>query len=58
MKVIKRVLLLVLIIIVAGASIVIGQGYQMYIEAVEKVPVEQKAQEIMEIDHYLSLIHI
>ena len=54
MKVIKRVLLLVLIIIVAGASIVIGQGYQMYIEAVEKVPVEQKAQEIMEIDHYTS----
>ena len=54
MKVIKRVLLLVLIIIIAGASIVVGQGYQMYIEAVERVSVEEKAEEIMGIDHYTS----
>ena len=51
MRLIKRILLLAIIVIVAAASIVIGQGYQMYLDAVEEISVEEKAAEIMEKEH-------
>lgn len=54
MRLIKRILLLAIIVIVAAASIVIGQGYQMYLDAVEEISVEEKAAEIMEQDHYTT----
>ena len=54
MRLIKRILLLAIIVIVAAASIVIGQGYRMYLDAVEEISVEEKAAEIMEQDHYTT----
>ena len=54
MRLIKRRLLLAIIVIVAAASIVIGQGYQMYLDAVEEISVEEKAAEIMEKEHYTT----
>ena len=54
MRLIKRILLLAIIVIVAAASIVIGQGYQMYLDAVEEISVEEKAAEIMEKEHYTT----
>ena len=54
MRLIKRILLLSIIVIVAAASIVIGQGYQMYLDAVEEISVEEKAAEIMEKEHYTT----
>ena len=54
MRLIKRILLLAIIVIVAAASIVIGQGYQMYLDAVEEISVEKKAAEIMEKEHYTT----
>ena len=54
MRLIKRILLLAIIVIVVAASIVIGQGYQMYLDAVEEISVEEKAAEIMEKEHYTT----
>lgn len=54
MRLIKRILLLAIIVIVAAASIVIGQGCQMYLDAVEEISVEEKAAEIMEKEHYTT----
>ena len=54
MRLIKRILLLAIIVIVAAASIVIGQGYQMYLDAVEEISVEEKAAEIMEKENYTT----
>lgn len=47
MKVIKKVILVVLLVSASIAVLVIGNGYNMYKEAIEQMPLEQKVQRII-----------
>ena len=52
MKLIKRIFLLILLAAVCGVGFITGEGYNMYKQALEKEPVSEKVQTIMEIDNY------
>lgn len=55
MKVIKKVILVVLLVSASIAVLVIGNGYHMYKEAIEQMPLEQKVQRIREKENYTSI---
>ena len=54
-KVIGKILIIILIILLSFGLIIVGTGYNMYKEAIEKVPLEQKVEEIKEKDNYTTL---
>lgn len=52
MKLIKRIVLLILLAAVCGVGFIAGEGYNMYKQAVENEPVDEKVQNIMDTDNY------
>ena len=54
-KVIEKVLILILVILLSIGFIIIGSGYNMYKEAIEEVPLDEKVEEIKEKANYTSL---
>lgn len=54
-KVIEKVLIFILVILLSIGFIIIGSGYNMYKEAIEEVPLDEKVEEIKEKDNYTTL---
>ena len=54
-KVIEKVLIIILIILLSLGFIIIGSGYNIYKEAIEEVPLDEKVEEIKEKANYTSL---
>lgn len=54
-KVIEKVLIIILVILLSIGFIIIGSGYNMYKEAIEEVPLDEKVEEIKEKANYTSL---
>lgn len=55
MKLIKRILILIIIIIVAATCLIIGQGYQMYVDAIEEENIAEKIKSIKKDKNYISI---
>ena len=54
-KIIGKILVIVIIVICILGLIIIGQGYSMYKEAIEKVPLDQKVEEIKSKENYITI---
>lgn len=54
-KVIGKVLIVLLIVFFSLGLIIIGKGYKMYKEAIEKVPLDQKVEEIKSKENYVTI---
>lgn len=55
MKLIKRIIIFIIILGVAITCLMIGQGYQMYIEAIEEEPISEKIQNIKKDKNYITI---
>lgn len=55
MKIMKKIILVVLLVSVSIAALVIGNGYQMYKEAIKQTPLQQKVQTIRQKENYTSI---
>lgn len=55
MKTMKKIILVVLLVSVSIAALVIGNGYQMYKEAIKQTPLQQKVQTIRQKENYTSI---
>lgn len=55
MKVLKRVILVVLLVIMSIGAIFIGNGYNMYKEALKQMPLEEKIKSIREKENYTKI---
>ncbi len=54
MKILKKVILAILVLIVIGGTALIGNGYFLYKEAIEKVPLKDKVATIQENESYIE----
>ena len=54
-KVIVKVLIILLIVGVSFGLVIVGTGYNMYKEAIEEVPLDEKVQEIKQKENYTTL---
>lgn len=55
MKVLKRVILVVLLILTSIGALFIGNGYNMYKEALKQMPLEEKIKSIREKENYTKI---
>lgn len=55
MKTFLKIILLISLVCISIGLLVIGNGYNMYKEAIEKDPLEQKVEEIKSKENYVSL---
>ena len=58
MKVIKKVIILVVLIILSIGLLIIGNGYDMYKNALEEMPLDQKIANIKEKENYIELENV
>lgn len=54
-KVILKVLIILLIIALSIGLVIVGTGYNMYKEAIEKVPLDEKIKQVKQIENYTTL---
>ena len=54
-KVIVKVLIILLIVGVSFGLVIVGTGYNMYKEAIEEVPLDEKVEEIKQKENYTTL---
>ena len=54
-KVIGKILILIFVVLLSFGLIIAGTGYNMYSEAINEVPLEQKVAQIKEKDNYTTL---
>ena len=54
-KIIGKILVIAIIVIFILGLIIIGQGYSMYKEAIEEVPLNQKVEEIKSKENYITI---
>ena len=54
-KIIGKILVIAIIVIFILGLIIIGQGHSMYKEAIEKVPLNQKVEEIKSKENYITI---
>lgn len=52
LKVVKKVIILVLLVAISIGLLVVGNGYDMYKEALEQMPLEEKIESIREKENY------
>ena len=55
MKILKRVILVVLLVIMSVGALFIGNGYNMYKEALKQMPLEEKIRSIREKENYTKI---
>ena len=55
MKAFLKVAFLVVLILLSIALLFVGNGYSMYKEAIENIPLEEKIEEIQEKENYTKL---
>lgn len=55
MKILKRVILVVLLVIMSIGALFIGNGYNMYKEALKQMPLEEKIRSIREKENYTKI---
>lgn len=55
MKVVKKIIFVVVLVSISIGLLVIGNGYDMYQEALEQMPLEQKIENIQEKNYYTKL---
>lgn len=55
MKILKRVILVVLLVIMSIGALFIGNGYNMYKEALKQMPLEEKIKSIREKENYTKI---
>ncbi len=55
MRMLKKIVIAVIVIIIIGASIFIGRGYNLYRAAVEKMPLETKIETIKAKENYTKV---
>ena len=55
MKTIKKIILTIILVSISIGLLVVGNGYDMYKEAIEKVPLKEKIAEIKEKDEYTKI---
>lgn len=58
MKVIKKIVFVVLIFTISIGLLVVGNGYDMYKEALEQMPLEEKIENIREKENYTKIDEI
>lgn len=58
MKVVKRVILVAILVSVSIGLLVVGNGYDMYKEAIKQMPLEEKIASIKEKDNYAKIEEI
>lgn len=58
MKVIKKIVFVVLIFTISIGLLVVGNGYDMYKEALEQMPLEEKRENIREKENYTKIDEI
>ncbi len=58
MKVIKKVIILVVLTILSIGLLIIGNGYDMYKNALEEMPLDQKIANIKEKENYIELENV
>lgn len=54
-KVIGKVLIVLAIVLLSLGLIIVGTGYNMYKDAIQKVPLEEKVQQIKSKDNYITI---
>ncbi len=54
MKLLKKLLLVIIAVIMVAVAFFVKQGYDLYAQAIEKVPINEKVQEIKSIENYAS----
>lgn len=55
MKIVKRIILIVSVCFLLVSCLILGQGYQMYHEAIEKMPLSEKVEQYRSKEDYVSL---
>lgn len=55
MNILKKVFLMIILIVISTAVLLIGKGYDMYKEALSKVPLENKIEMIKQKDNYTKI---
>ena len=55
MAIVKKIIFVIILILLSFGAIFIGKGYNMYKEAIEKEPLEQKVEEIQSKKNYTKL---
>ena len=55
MKTFLKIVLLVSLVIISIGLLAVGNGYNMYKEAIEEIPLDQKVEEIKSKENYVSL---
>ena len=54
-KVIGKILIVIFIVLLSFGLIIAGTGYNMYKEAIDKTPLDEKVAQIKEKDNYTTL---
>lgn len=55
MRNIKRIILIIILVIISLILLLIGNGYNMYKEAIEEIPLSKKIEKIKEKDNYTKI---
>lgn len=55
MKVLKRIIFAAILVLISIGLLVVGNGYDMYKEALQKIPLEEKVASIKEKDNYTKI---
>ncbi len=55
MKIVKKIIFVVVLVSISIGLLVIGNGYDMYQEALEQMPLAQKVENIQEKNYYTKL---
>ena len=58
MKVIKKIIFVVILVAISISLLVIGNGYNMYKEALEQMPLSKKVASIREKENYAKIDEI
>lgn len=58
MKVFKRVILVIILVLISIVLLIIGQGYNMYKEALKQMPLAEKIESIRQKDNYAKIEEI
>ena len=58
MKVIKKIIFVVILVAISISLLVIGNGYNMYKEALEQMPLSKKVASIIEKENYAKIDEI
>lgn len=58
MKVFKRVVLVIILVLISIVLLIIGQGYNMYKEALKQMPLAEKIESIRQKDNYAKIEEI